>query len=130
MAGVPYLDVAGAQIYHEVHGAGGPVLLLHGGFCSIETMRLQIADLSLGYAVHAPERAGHGRTADHGEPFDYERMAEETVAYLDAVGLERVDILGFSDGAIIGILLARDHPDRVRSLTAISGNLTASDSAP
>lgn len=129
MARVPYLDVAGAQIYHEVHGTGDPVLLLHGGFCSIETMRPQIADLAVRYAVYAPERPGHGRTADHGEPFGYERMAEETVAYLDAAELERVDLVGFSDGANIGILLARDHPDRVRSLTAISGNLSASDSA-
>ncbi len=95
---------------------GEPVLLLHGGFCSIETMRPQIADLALGYAVHAPERAGHGRTADHGEPFDYERMAEETVAYLDAVGLERVDILGFSDGAIIG--------DPAGTRSSRSGSLT------
>lgn len=129
MAAVPYLDVEGARIYHEVHGTGDPVLLLHGGFCSIETMRPQIADLAARYAVHAPERPGHGRTADHGQPFGYERMAEETVAYLDAAGLARVDLVGFSDGADIAILLARDHPARVRSLTAISGNLTASDSA-
>jgi len=57
-------------------------------------------------------------------------MTEETVAYLDAAGLGRVDVVGFSDGAIIGILLARDHPDRVRSLTAISGNLNTSGFVP
>lgn len=127
---MPYLDLDGTAVYHEVHGAGDPMLLLHGGFCSIETMRAQISDLAQRYTVHAPERRGHGRTADDGLPFDYARMAEETVSYLDAVGLQTVDVVGFSDGAIIGILLARDHPDRVRSLTAISGNLDTSAFVP
>jgi pimeloyl-ACP methyl ester carboxylesterase len=53
-------------------------------------------------------------------------MTEETVAYLNTLGLERVDVIGHSDGAIIGILLARDYPGYVRSLTAISANLNAS----
>jgi pimeloyl-ACP methyl ester carboxylesterase len=127
---VPYLDSGDARIYYEVHGQGEPVLLVHGGFCSIETMRAQIDDLATMREVHAPERPGHGRTADDGEPFAYERMADQTIAYMDAAGLVEADVIGFSDGAIIGLLLARDHPRRVRSLTAISGNLNTSGFVP
>ena len=127
---MPYLDAGDARIYYEVHGKGEPVVLVHGGFCSIETMRTQIDDLAMSREVHAPERPGHGRTADDGEPFAYERMAGQTIAYMDAVDLAAADVLGFSDGAIIGLLLARDHPSRVRSLTAISGNLNTSGLVP
>ena len=127
---MPYLDAGDARIYYEVHGQGEPVLLVHGGFCSIETMRTQIDDLATSREVHAPERPGHGRTADDGAPFAYERMAGQTIAYMDAVGLATADVIGFSDGAIIGLLLARDHPSRVRSLTAIRGNLNTSGFVP
>jgi hypothetical protein len=48
---VPYLDVDGHSVYHEVHGSGDPVLLLHGGFCSIETMRAQIQTLAPEHTV-------------------------------------------------------------------------------
>jgi pimeloyl-ACP methyl ester carboxylesterase len=125
-SGVAYLDVGGVPTYHEVHGAGEPVVLLHGGFCSIETVRPQIAGLEKQFTVYAPERRGHGRSPDDGQPFDYGRMVAETLCYLDSVGLSTVDVVGFSDGAIIGILLARDHPARVRSLVAISANLDTS----
>ncbi|MEI5675100.1 MULTISPECIES: alpha/beta fold hydrolase [unclassified Nocardioides] len=123
---MPYLDVSGLRSYHEITGAGEPLLLLHGGFCSIETMRAMSGELTPSYLVHAPERAAHGRTPDHGRPFDYGAMVDETLAYLDAVGLSDAHVVGFSDGAIIGLLLARDHPGRVRSLVTISGNLDPS----
>jgi pimeloyl-ACP methyl ester carboxylesterase len=127
---MPHIEAGERRMYHELHGTGDPLVLLHGGFCSIETMRLQIEDLSRDRAVYAPERPGHGRTADDGEPFTYERMAAGTIDYMDAAGVERADLVGFSDGAVIGLLLARDHPDRVRSLAAISGNLSPAGSVP
>jgi len=110
-------------IYHEVHGTGEPVLLLHGGFCSLEMMRPQLEALAAEYTVYAPERPGHGRTADRPGPFGYAQSVDDTVAYLDAVGLDSVHVVGFSDGAIIGLLLALQHPGRIRSLVSISGNL-------
>jgi len=113
-------------IYHEVHGAGEPVLLLHGGFCSLEMMRPQLEALAAEYTVYAPERPGHGRTADLPGPFGYEGGVADTIAYLDAMGLDDVHIVGFSDGAIIGLLVALQHPGRIRSLVSISGNLDPS----
>jgi pimeloyl-ACP methyl ester carboxylesterase len=116
--------------YHEITGSGEPLVLLHGGFCSMEVMRELGDALAEGYQVHSPERPGHGRTPDEPEPFDYTAMVSHTLEYLDAVGVKRAHLVGFSDGAIAGLLLARDHPERVASLVAISGNLDPSGFVP
>lgn len=120
---MPIVDVRGIPSHHEVTGTGDPLLLLHGGFCSLETMRPLQELLASSYAVHAPERPGHGRTPDREGPFGYDDSVLDTIAYLDAVGLDRVHVVGFSDGGIIGLLMALEHPDRVRSLVAVSANL-------
>ena len=120
---MPYVDLTGIASYYEQHGAGDPVLLLHGGFCSVETWQPQIESLAPHYWVHVPERPGHGRTPDRDGPATFEAMVADTLAYLDAFDLASVHVVGFSDGAIIGLMLAMHHPDRVRSLVSISANL-------
>lgn len=120
---MPYVDLLGHPSYHEIHGDGEPLLLLHGGYCSIENLRPLGDGLADAYRVHAPERVGHGRTADREGPFSYTAGVGETLAYLDAVGLESAHVVGFSDGAILGLMLAIEHPTRVRSLVSISGNV-------
>ena len=119
---MPYVDANGVSAYYDVTGTGAPVVFLHGGFCSAEVMR-ELSEQLSGYAVHAPERPAHGRTADHGREFHYDDGVTDTLAVMDAVGLESAHIVGFSDGADIGMLLALAHPDRVLSLVHISGNL-------
>ncbi len=120
---MPYLELPHGKAYHEVSGAGEPLLFLHGGYSSLEATRELTGLLAEDYEVHGPERPGHGRTADTPEPFAYDTMVRHTLAYLNAIGLARAHVVGFSDGAITGLLLARDHPDRVSSLVAISANL-------
>jgi len=120
------VSINGTGIYHEIHGSGEPVLLLHGGFCSIEMMRPQIGALASRYTVYAPERPGHGRSPDVPGPISYAQSVADTLDYLDAVGVQRPHIVGFSDGAIIGLTIALQYPDRIRSLVAISGNLDPS----
>lgn len=121
-----YLRVGDVDLYSEVAGEGDPVLLLHGGFCSLESMRVQSDALVPDHRVFAFERPGHGRSADIDGEYGYARGVADTLAYLDAVDCESAHIVGYSDGAIIGLLLALDHPARVRSLTAISANLDPS----
>jgi pimeloyl-ACP methyl ester carboxylesterase len=123
---VGYITVSGADVYHEVTGDGPPLVLLHGGYCSIETLRPQIEELSRVYRVYAPERPGHGRTADREGPITFDGIVGDVVEYLDAVGLADAHLLGFSDGGIAGLLMALDHPARVRSLVAVGANLDPS----
>ena len=121
-----YKRINGVDLYSEAAGEGLPILLLHGGFCSLESLRAQSDALAAERRVYAFERPGHGRSADIDGDYSYERSIADTLAYLDAEGLDKVDVLGFSDGAIIGLLLALHHPERVRSLIAISANLDPS----
>jgi pimeloyl-ACP methyl ester carboxylesterase len=119
---MPYVPANGVSAYYDVTGDGEPVLFLHGGFCSAEVMR-ELSQQLTGYAVYAPERPGHGRTADRAGAFHYDDGVTDTLAVMDALGLASAHLVGFSDGANIGMLLALAHADRVRSLAHISGNL-------
>jgi pimeloyl-ACP methyl ester carboxylesterase len=123
---MPYVRIGDANLYAEVAGDGDPVLVLHGGFSSLESLRAQLDALACGYRVFAFERPGHGRSADVDGEYGYGRSVADTLAYLDAVGLESAHVVGYSDGGIIGLLLALGHPERVRSLVAISANLDPS----
>ncbi|GAB3596374.1 alpha/beta fold hydrolase [Microbacterium tumbae] len=115
--------IDGVDLYSEETGEGDPVLLLHGGFCSLESLRSQGDALTDAHRVLAFERPGHGRSPDIDEEFGYARGVSDTLAYLDAVDAGPVHVIGYSDGAILGLMLALDHPERVRSLIAISGNI-------
>ena len=116
------VDVEGVPTYFEVHGEGPPLLLLHGGLCSDETWSGILGDLAAHYRVTAPERRGHGRTPDVDQPITIDSMLAETVAFMDAIELQAAGVVGFSDGANIGFVMAARHPDRVGRLVAISGN--------
>jgi pimeloyl-ACP methyl ester carboxylesterase len=120
---VPFVELDGITTYYEQHGAGEPVLLLHGGFASAETWQPQIESLAQDHRLHVPERPGQGRTPDRDGPFTHADMVRDTLAYLDAFELDSVHVVGHSDGAITGLFLALEHPERVRSLVSISGNL-------
>jgi pimeloyl-ACP methyl ester carboxylesterase len=114
-----YIDAAGLRTYYEVVGTGEPLVLLHGGLFPIETLGGLTSSLAKRRRVYLPERRGHGRTPDVEGPITYELMAEDTVAFLDAVGLSAVDVVGWSDGALVGMLVAMRRPDLVRRLVMI-----------
>jgi pimeloyl-ACP methyl ester carboxylesterase len=120
------VELGGISCYSEETGSGDPVLLLHGGYCSIETMRPQVDELSKRHRVLAFERPGHGRSPDREGPTSFDAMLADTIAYLDALVVDRAHVIGFSDGAILGYLMAIRHPERVRSLVAISGSVEPS----
>ncbi len=114
-----YVDAAGLRTYYERHGSGEPLLLLHGGMCTIETFDGLAKALSRDFQVSLPERRGHGRTPDQPGPITYDLMATDTVAFLDAIGIGSTHVVGWSDGAVVGLLVARLRPDLVRSLVLI-----------
>jgi pimeloyl-ACP methyl ester carboxylesterase len=82
-----YVDAGDIRTYYEVHGSGDPLVLLHGGFCTVETLDGLSPGLAEHFTVYAPERRGHGRTADVDGPITYTAMAADTIAFLDTVGV-------------------------------------------
>jgi pimeloyl-ACP methyl ester carboxylesterase len=80
--------------------------------------------------VVAFERSGHGHTADTDKPFSYQDMADQTVTFIDALGLGPCHLLGWSDGAAVALLVALSRPDLTRSLVYISMNFDQSGVTP
>lgn len=119
------VNAAGVRTYVEEHGSGEPLLLLHGGFETVDMLPFLTQHLAKQRRVIAPERRGHGRTADQKGPITYQLMARDTLAVMDALGIESADIVGYSDGANIGLLLALAAPERLRRLVLVSGNFHA-----
>jgi pimeloyl-ACP methyl ester carboxylesterase len=117
-----YLAVDGIRLYYETYGDGPPVLVLHGGLGSLEDMGPQIRALAGSRLVVAPDSRGHGRSTDADAPLSYRLMADDMLGLLDALDLRRVDIVGWSDGGIIGLEIAARHPERVGRLVVIGAN--------
>jgi pimeloyl-ACP methyl ester carboxylesterase len=118
-----YVDAGGVHTYYEVTGTGEPLVLLHGGLCTAETWGAQTPALAEHYRVYVPERRAHGRTPDVDGPITYDVMAKDTIAFMDAVGIPSARIVGWSDGALVGLLVALERPDLVAKLVLIGQSL-------
>lgn len=121
---MPYVEVAGMQVWHEVLGelakGDAPVVLLHGGMAGASSWAGQTPGLiEAGYQVYLPERRGHAHTPDVPGPISYSVMADDTIAYLDQEVPMPAHLIGWSDGAVVGLLTARLRPDLVASLALI-----------
>lgn len=118
-----YVENNGVKLYYEDFGQGLPaVVVLHGGLGSIVSMHNQIRALAAKRRVIAVDSRGHGRSTDGAGPLSYGLMADDTFKLLEPLGLGPVDIIGWSDGGIIGLDLAMHHPELVHRLVAIGAN--------
>ena len=119
--------INGAELYYEVHGPadGQPVLLLHGGFTNAESwLNLAPVLVAAGYRVVMMDSRGHGRSAWGDLPITYEQMAADTLGLLDHLGIEKTDVVGWSDGATIALDLAIHHPERLDRVVAYGATFT------
>ena len=115
------MDIA---LYHQERGAGAPLVLLHGNGEDGGYFIHQIEYFSKSYRVLAVDTRGHGRSPRGTAPFTLGQFAADLGAFLTGLGLERVLLLGFSDGANIALRFALDHPEQVRALVLNGGNLS------
>ena len=125
-----YVEVDGVRTYYEAIGNGDPVILLHGGMCAAETLNAQREALSENYCVYVPERFGHGRTPDISGAITYENMALHTIAFMEAIGIESAHLAGWSDGALVALLVALRRPKLVRKLVLIDQFITLESARP
>jgi pimeloyl-ACP methyl ester carboxylesterase len=117
-----YAAVNGIRLYYATIGTGPPVVLLHGGLANSDYWGNQVAALKPGHRVILVDSRGHGRSTRDERPFGYDLMADDVVALLDTLKLDRADIVGWSDGGIIGLDLAMRYPQRVRRVFAFGAN--------
>jgi pimeloyl-ACP methyl ester carboxylesterase len=115
--------------WYDEHGAGDPLVLLHGGLVDARWFEPNLAPLAERFHVYTPERRGHGHTADVDGPISYQLMADDTIAFLDAVLGGPADLVGHSDGAFVAMLVAIQRPDLVSRLVMISGGFDKSGEA-
>ena len=115
-----YVHVNGMKMYYEVSGEGEPLIVLHGAYMNIPTMGDIIPKLAKTHKVYALEFQGHGRTTDINRRITYQNLADDVAAFMNALGLTKAHVFGYSMGAVAGLQLAIRHPEKVNRLVAAS----------
>jgi pimeloyl-ACP methyl ester carboxylesterase len=110
------------RLWYAVFGAGPTVILVHGGMGNSNYWGLQIPALARHYQVIVLDSRGHGRSTRNREAITYHLMATDVLSLMDALHLTRDALVGWSDGAIIGLDIAIHHPDRLTKLFAFGAN--------
>jgi len=118
-----YAEVNGISLYFQTHGAGQPMILLHGGLGSGEMFGPVLPALAEHHQVIAVDLQGHGRTADIDRPLALGLMADDIAALIDHLGLEKPDVVGYSLGGGVALHTALRHPAKVGRLVVASVNL-------
>ena len=118
-----YVAVNGIELWVVTHGAGRPLILLHGGLMSGELFGPILPALTEHHQVITVDLQGHGRTADVDRPVDVRLMADDIAALIDHLGLDRPDLVGYSLGGGVALMTAVRHPDKVGRLVSASANI-------
>lgn len=128
-----YAEIGGLKLYYQQHGPTQPqdaqkdtktrpLLVLHGGFMTIEAMGPILPALAAGRPVIAVDLEGHGRTRDLDRPLSLDQMAADVAALVKKLGLEKIDVLGFSMGGGVALRIAAAEPALVAKLVVISSH--------
>lgn len=121
-----YMEVNGVKLYYEIYGEGKPLLLIHGNNSDMASFREQFADFSKRYKIIGLDSRGQGKSTSDNTKLTYELMAEDVNTFLDKLELKNVNVLGWSDGGNIAVILAAQHPDKVNKM-AIMGTVLFND---
>lgn len=120
MPNANFADVNGQHIYYSVHGAGKPLILLHGGI-DPDSFGSNRDELAKGRQVIAVHLQGHGRTPDTDRPLRSETLGDDVAAVIRHLKLGKADVMGFSLGSGVALQTAIRHPDVVDRLVLVSG---------
>ena len=120
----------GASIWYETYGSGPPVILLHGGLANSAYWGNQVPFLARDHTVILIDSRGHGRSSRDERPYTYELMASDVVGVMDALKIDKAAVVGWSDGAIIGLVMAMKYPDRLTRVFAFAANMDPSGVKP
>jgi pimeloyl-ACP methyl ester carboxylesterase len=110
-------------MYVEEYGHGKPLLMIHGNGGSISSMKSIIPFFSQRYRVIVTDSRAHGKSADVNDSLSFEMMADDEAALLDQMDIDSADVIGWSDGGIVALVMAMRHPDKVTKLASTGANL-------
>ncbi|MBX5105381.1 alpha/beta hydrolase [Rhizobium lentis] len=117
-------DVNDIKMYYAEYGEGDPILFIHGGLGNAGVWGHQVAEFAKDHLVIVADSRGHGRSTRSGQPFGYDLMTSDYVALLDHLKIDKVTLVGWSDGGIIGIDMAMNHPEKLTRVIAQAANVT------
>src|ERR1700716_4746178 len=118
--------VNGITIHYAMYGQGSPVIFLHGGLANTDYWGAQVLAVAAHHTVILMDSRGHGRSTRDARAYGYDLMADDVVALMDHLKIVKADIVGWSDGGILGIDLAMRHKDRVGKVFAFAANTVTS----
>ncbi|HSL44269.1 MAG TPA: alpha/beta hydrolase [Anaerolineales bacterium] len=122
-----YVDHEGAQIWYATYGSGPPVILLHGGLGHSGNWGYQVPTLvGNGYRAVLIDSRGHGRSTRDERPYTYELMASDVLAVIDTLQIDKAGFVGWSDGAVIALIVASKAPARVAGVFYFACNMDPS----
>ena len=129
MSNATFADVKGQHIFYGVHGAGKPLILLHGGI-DPDSLGGNLAELAKRRQVIAPHLQAHGRTPDTDRPLRCETLGDDVAALIGHLKLGKADVMGYSLGSFVALQTAIRHPDVVDRLVLVSGTMRKDGSYP
>jgi pimeloyl-ACP methyl ester carboxylesterase len=119
-------EANGIKIHYAIYGQGSPVIFLHGGLANTNYWGNQVRAVAAHHTVILMDSRGHGASTRDARPYGYDLMADDVVALMDALNIPKADIVGWSDGAILGIDLELRHKDRIGKVFAFAANTVPS----
>lgn len=117
------IQVNGLNLHYQQMGSGKPLILLHGNGEDHTIFDRAMQDFSRFYTVYALDSRGHGKS-DPVPTLTYQEMAEDVAAFIRALDLQSPSLIGFSDGGVVGLLVAMQFPDLLGKLVVAGANLT------
>jgi len=117
-----YAPVDGIRIWYATFGRGSPVILLHGGLANADYWGHQVRALAPRYRVIVMDSRCQGRSTCNDAPIGYALMAADVLGLMDFLSIRKAAVVGWSDGAIVGLEIALHHPERITKLFAFAAN--------
>ncbi|OME87362.1 alpha/beta hydrolase [Paenibacillus sp. FSL A5-0031] len=117
---MPYIPFKDLDVFYEKMGNGEPVIFLHSGYSrGILAFASQLLDFQSKYTCYYPDFRGHGRTKCSSLEWNTPQLVEDTIDFMDALGISRAHLIGYSLGANVGLYSGVHFPERVATLTTI-----------
>jgi len=124
-----FAEVNGIKLYYEIYGSGDPMVLIHGNRQNIAALKEQIRHFATDYKVIVADSRGHGQSGLETNHLTYVQMMEDWNSLLEHLQISNTNIFGWSDGGILGLLLAIHHPEKVKKMAIMGANLRPDETA-